>query len=122
VRVTVLHQGIPIGTGDLAAADGTWFSANIEALPAYAAIQPALRDAARALANLGFLPPGNAATGGVTPEGDAAGQAAFDRQREICAASELRDIHDTVLPSESLWLMDGGDGFSVMGELGIAPR
>lgn len=118
--VTVLYQGVPIGTGELTVEDDACF-ADIDALPAYAPIQPAMADALRALANRGFLPPGDAGVGGVTPEGDAAGRATLDRQGVVEAALELRDVRGTVLPTQSISLWDGGEGFSLMGWLDIAP-
>jgi hypothetical protein len=120
VRVTVLHQGVPIGVGDLTVDDDAFF-ADLEALPAYAAIQPAMRDAFRAVANWGFLPPRGAAVGGVTPAGDAAGRAALRGQHTVEAALELRDFRGGVLPTHHVSLRDGGTGFTLMGWIDEAP-
>jgi hypothetical protein len=121
MRVTILHQGIPIGVGDLAV-DGTFAGGEVNPLPGYKAIQPTVRQAWRAMSNLGYLPPGPGAAGGVNTAGDAAGREAFERAAVVSRALELRDARGALIPTEWVELTDGGEGsdVSLMAEISIA--
>jgi hypothetical protein len=118
--VSVLYEGVPIGTGHLTVDVGS-FRAELDALPGYAPIHAAVEDAWRAIANFGYLPPADATVGGVTPEGDAAGGEAINHQYDIETALELRDVHGNVLAAHEMSLFDEGERFTICGSLGTAP-
>src|SRR5689334_5719044 len=120
MRVTVLHRGVPIGEGELAL-DERLVGGDFAALPGYEGIRPVVRAADRTRANLGFLPPGDAAAGGVNAAGDAAGRAALDRAEVLLAELELREARGGALAHEWLDLWDAPGGFGLMAERGAAP-
>jgi hypothetical protein len=117
--VTVVYEGVPIGAGELTVSD-QWFTGDIDPLPGYAAVQPAMAEASRALVNYGFLPPGDGTVGGVTPEGDAAGRKAIARKKAIETALELRDVHGAELSTEFVSLWVRAEGFELIGSFDIA--
>lgn len=57
MRYTITHQGVPIGTVELQREAEDVTAGDVRPLPAYAALQPAIRAATRALRNLGFSGP-----------------------------------------------------------------
>ena len=119
--VTVLHRGVPIGVEDLAV-DGTFAGGEIDPLPGYTEIRPTVRDAWRAMSNLGYLPPGPGAVGGVNTTGAAAGREAFERAAVVSRTLELRDALGALVPTKWVELTDAGEGsvVSLMAEISIA--
>ena len=105
MRVTVLYRGEPIGTAALTI-EPPFAIGTLEPSAAYETLRPVFRAQARAMCNLGFLPPDGATVGGVDSAGDAAGQAAFARAAQVCRQLELRGEDGTTVVLESLQITD----------------
>ena len=120
VRVTILHHGEPIGTSDLTITP-PFVVGTLEPLAGYATLRSIFRDKARAMRNLGFLPPHGHAVGGVNSAGDAAGQAAIARASAVCEALQLRADDGSVVTIESLEIADL-DEQSEIAVLGYIPH
>ena len=96
---TLLFRGTPIGTVHCQFAD-RFGAGDLQPLPAFAPVRATFADASRTLTNLGFLPPTNRITGGVSPDGVRAGETALAEAQAICDELELRDSHGRLLPTD----------------------
>ena len=112
-RTTVLHRGVPIGVGDLKA-DDFMARGDFDALAAYEALRPIVREAQRAADNFGFLPPDGGVVGGIDAAGEAAGDAADALYARVADELELRDIAGALIPCDWIELWDADRGFSLM--------
>jgi len=100
MRYTIAHQGVPIGTVELQREAEHVTAGDVRPLPAYAAIQPAVRAATRALRNLGFSGP---ATERVSAE---RGMSALGDGAVLGRTLELRDERGNPVPVDFIDLTD----------------
>ena len=105
MRVTVLYRGEPIGSTELTI-EPPFAVGTLEPYPAYETLRPIFWEQWRAMRNLGFLPPAEAAVGEVNAAGDAAGQAALARAAEVCKELEVQAEDGMVIVLESLQITD----------------
>jgi hypothetical protein len=107
VLFTITHQGVPIGTVELARADTSGaeqIACAVFALPGYAPIQPIVRAASEALRNL--LPVGPPADLGTT----LAAERALSRAAELGRVLELRDATGLLIPTDFIELSEWRGG------------
>jgi hypothetical protein len=88
---TITHQGVPVGSIELPR-DGDRFTVAVQPLPAYSAIQPLVRQASAALANVAL--------------GRSANAVALQHAAALGRAVELRDSTGALVPVDFIELTD----------------
>ena len=92
---TITHHGVPVGTAELPS-DGDRMTVAVEPLPAYAAIQPLVRDASCALADVAL--------------GRSGDMGALRRAAALGRDLELRDPAGALVPADFIELTEWPSG------------
>ena len=119
---TLLFRGAPVGTLEGQSA-GEGLGGKLSPLPGFEILRAAIGDASRALTSVGFLPPAQPPTGGVSQAGDRAGAEAFAVAQALCNELELRDSRGQLVPTDWINVFGGrtdDDPVSVLARQNLA--
>lgn len=94
MQYRLFHLGVLVAQTEIDISPGNDVAAELEILPGGSRFERIVRDGSRAFSNYGYLAPNAGFFGGVTTEGDRAGQIAMQRLFRLESEVELRDADD----------------------------